>query len=521
MATIEVPRFIVLRPWESGPNGPMGFMSYDKENFHMRCMEFDITSAYAKLEVVPSATSRFVHIKSCQNNKYLERIHDPSIHPPSIANYWITATADKPEEDRTKESCTLFRFRQHQSQIIRNTVRIDHVQSNRTLTFYPANLPHLLGLVLTLNFDAFPPVGGFRDIFEFRFVDWSSMVILPRYVAFKRSDNEEYLAHRMIGNLPDPYLQFGTLDPGAEGVACEVSLTATGLTRVKTVSVDRIWRRTPDRNFILPNASEPGGNPMQSQFTVGTLFRAVKVNDHTIALISLSNNRFCKRITLPSNLNNCLAAEATSVTTEARLRVEEAVMTREFSNIRYELENGRVYDERPILVDQRASLNTTPRPSTLTVQLAYSVTQTSSWSNSASLTLGASLTVGFGIPKIFGGELGFSTEVQDEVQWGKENSTTMALEAATRVTVPANTRVNVRLTATRGKCDVPFTFIQRDTLYDGTVRITRQTGMYTGANLYNFEFVTTPTPTTLSESEIDSLPPHPITINQIEQILQA
>ncbi|KAM7493228.1 hypothetical protein LguiB_027837 [Lonicera macranthoides] len=58
-----------------------------------------------------------VHIKCCYNNKYLV----PQSHYPFL----ITSTADKPEEDMRKWSCTLFEIIPN---LCGNTIRLRHVQ---------------------------------------------------------------------------------------------------------------------------------------------------------------------------------------------------------------------------------------------------------------------------------------------------------------------------------------------------------------------------------------------------------
>ncbi|XVF06321.1 hypothetical protein REPUB_Repub06bG0037300 [Reevesia pubescens] len=53
------------------------------------------------------------------------------------------------------------------------------------------------------------------------------------------------------------------------------------------------------------------------------------------------------------------------------------------------------------------------------------------------------------------------------------------------------TKVTVDLVITHGKCDVPFTYTQRDTLYNGTINTTEVLGgIYTGSDYYSIDFQT-------------------------------
>ncbi|KAK8477660.1 hypothetical protein V6N13_047270 [Hibiscus sabdariffa] len=84
-----------------------------------------------------------------------------------------------------------------------------------------------------------------------------------------------------------------------------------------------------------------------------------------------------------------------------------------------------------------------------------------------------------------------SSEVESGVEWGETKTTTTVVEAVHNVSVPAMTKVKVDLVATKGTCDVPFTYMQKDTLYDGSIVTSEiEGGTYTGSNYYNIDFVT-------------------------------
>ncbi|KAK8703614.1 hypothetical protein V6N13_047264 [Hibiscus sabdariffa] len=84
-----------------------------------------------------------------------------------------------------------------------------------------------------------------------------------------------------------------------------------------------------------------------------------------------------------------------------------------------------------------------------------------------------------------------SGEVQTEVEWGETKTSTTVVEVVHKVVVPPMTKVTVNLVATKGTCDVPFTYMQRDTLYDGSIVTSEiEGGTYTGSNYYNIDFVT-------------------------------
>ncbi|PPD66723.1 hypothetical protein GOBAR_DD36402 [Gossypium barbadense] len=224
---MSVPRFIVLK--SSGAETYLGYKHDNgKYNGYAEFTEPTVVSANAKFEV-EFAKDGLVHIRSCTNNKYLERTHNPSITGKPDEEYWITITADKPEEDRSKESCTLF------EPILKDSVyknfRFVHAQSGCYLCLWPLATSELGRGVLANNKNV---ADNGNDIFKV--IDWESLVILP----------------------------------------------SNGDIRIKPVSSDKFWRHSP--NWIWADSNDTKGTDKD------TRFRAFKVDNKTIALLNLGNN---------------------------------------------------------------------------------------------------------------------------------------------------------------------------------------------------------------------------------------
>ncbi|XVF22315.1 hypothetical protein REPUB_Repub12eG0162400 [Reevesia pubescens] len=481
---LALPRFIVLRSDEK--NEYLCFIHENgKYDGYLEFSETQAVSSYAKYEVetatgASASKDGLVHIRSCQNNKYWVRTKNSSPDERPGSGCWITATANKPEEDQSNESCTL--FKPISVDTVKNTVRIMHVQSGCYLClwrFIPLNSDPATGdrcvLAQYKNFD-----GNNRDIFTI--IDWESLVILPKYVALK-GNNDQYLCLRWIEY--HPYLQFATNDIGDSTVACEIFVMHDGNVRIKPICSEKFWRLSP--NWIWAD-SDNGADTVN--IPVDTLFRPVKVDNRTIAFINLANNKFCKSLTTEGK-TNCLNANVPSVTRDAQLKVEEPVMTREIHSVKYKLDYSRVYDERVLVAAKNSASNYTQQSTTLDVKLSYTDTKTSTWKTNFSLKLGAKATLDFNLPLIFEGKIELSGEIQSGVEWGETKTSTTIVEVVHKVVVPPMTKVTVDLIATNGKCDVPFSFVQRDTLYDGTIVTTEMGGgTYTGSNYYNTSFVT-------------------------------
>ncbi|XVF31370.1 hypothetical protein REPUB_Repub16aG0140000 [Reevesia pubescens] len=455
--TLSLPRFIVLKCIDNQ------YLGYNREGGEYdEYLSFNETavSPYAKFEVERASKDGLVHIRSCQNNKYWVRVKP----------FWIAATSDKPEEDQTKESCTL--FKPIPIDHATNTVRFINVQSGCNLCFWNVDPPLRAMLAYYKDDDK-----NGADIFTI--IDWESLLILPKYVTFK-GDNNQYLCLRQIEG--HPYLQFATNDIGDSTVACEIFVTHDGNVRIKPFSSNRFWRLSP--NWIWADSDDTSSNNKD------TLFRPVKVDKQTIGLLNLGNNNFCKSLTTEGK-TSCLNAAVPSITKEAQLRVEEPVLTRELYNLKYNLDNSRIYDETVILVAKNSASNYSQQSNTLDVKLSYTDTKTSTWKTNFSLKLGAKATLDFSLPLIFEGKIELSGEVQSGVEWGETKISTTILEVVNKVVVSPMTKVTVHLIATNGKCDIPFTFTQKDTLYNGSTVITEvEGGTYTGSNYYNIDFQT-------------------------------
>ncbi|XP_039045417.1 uncharacterized protein LOC120185198 [Hibiscus syriacus] len=346
--------------------------------------------------------------KSCQTNKYWV----------AGTNSEITVTAKKPEEDRSNELCTLFKIVSVDDAA--SEVRIRHVQSKRYLRILDGTWR---ASAVSEDFDY-----SHNDLFVL--IDWDTSVILPKYVRSKE-------------------LMFASKDIGESDVTMEIFVTNDGNIRIKPDSSTKFWRHNSDSIVVDSDYTSSINN-------MDTVFRPVKVNDDSIALLNLGNNKFCIRDANTS----CLAAQVSSITKDVQLKVEEPVLGRKIFGVKYDLDNAR----------------STTKPSLL-------------WPGI--LLVGAKTTLQFNIPIILDGKIELSGEVQTGSDWGQTTTTSKVVEVVHQVKVPPMTKVTVDLVAKRGKCDVPFTFLQKDSLYNGSGIVYEVQGnTYTGSNYYSTDFQT-------------------------------
>lgn len=216
-----------------------------------------------------------------------------------------------------------------------------------------------------------------------------------------------------------------------------------------------------------------------------TWFRHFKVNDNTIALSTLRNNDFCKRLTADGK-DDCLDACIPTITQEARLLVEEPVMERHIQGIKYDLDNRRVLEETVMVMCANTHKNNTPHSQFYEVKFSLQNTATRTWKDNLSLKPGLKATFDVQLPLLVNGKTKLSTELHAGYEFGKTYTNTSKMEFTHKAEVSPMSKMTANLVSTLGKYDIPFTYMQKDTLYNGkTVKYDAQDGTYTGSNFYN------------------------------------
>ncbi|GMJ04046.1 hypothetical protein HRI_004073800 [Hibiscus trionum] len=313
----------------------------------------------------------------------------------------------------------------------------------------------------------------------------SAMILnLPRFVALK-GDNNRYLCLSPLQGRP--YLRFVAEEISDPTATMEILVADDGNVSIKQSSSDKFWRLA-DTKFILADVDDTGNG------NTNTLFRPFKVDSQSIALLSSANNLFCTRYSLDPPYPDSLNANADDTNFWAPLRVEEPVKTRVISNIVYDLDKSSIYDTNSVVLATNSAINTSGDASrTVAVKLPYEDVKTTIWKTKLSLKLEAKATFETStFPVIVdGGKVGFSGQARRRNELDETMTTTTLLEDAHSVVVPPKTTAVVSLIATKGMCDIPFTFTQSDTLYNGETYTTEVQGnTYTISNFYDFKFQT-------------------------------
>lgn len=136
-------------------------------------------------------------------------------------------------------------------------------------------------------------------------------------------------------------------------------------------------------------------------------------------------------------------------------------------------------------------VNRNSEPELQKLKLRYEDTKSSTWTNSVGMKLGMKMSIESGNPELSSQEVEISAEFKEEYTWGETKETKSRREVEHQVTVPPYTKVTAKVLATKGFCDIPYSYTQRDVLTNGKVVIQHfDDGIYIGSNCYNYTFST-------------------------------
>ncbi|XP_047069390.1 natterin-3-like [Lolium rigidum] len=301
---------------------------------------------------------------------------------------------------------------------------------------------------------------------------------LPRRVVFK-GDNGNYMAAVTPPGEDYVFLQFYA-DKTNPRCIHTIYPHICGTVRIKSDYYGKFWRRSP--NWIWVDCND------QSSDHPDTVFRPVKLDGEGMyALQNLGNSYYCKRLTCDYK-QSCLNADSPYIVNEARLKMEEAVLSRRIYDVCYRTEDAKIQGKKLNTLITQDAVNRGSRDDKEIMSLNCNVSRQTKWDSSASIKLGVSTKIEAGIPGVASESIEVSGEVSYSQNWGQTVIRTEGYSTTYEVTVPPNTMVTVRMVATEATCEVPFSYIQEDVLYNGEKVVYKfDDGIYRGVNSYGFK----------------------------------
>lgn len=462
----RLPKFIIIQS-----NFNHRYLHFEKANPTVAdALRFDGDYSFGletKFEVVPASTGNgLVHILSLQNNRFWENLGGP--------DSWITATAVKPEEDRSSKYCTLFQpvYLDYGSSEI---VRLLHVHTSCYVTFF-SGTNESNGC---LNLSRYTQPSDHRDLCTI--IDWQTIVMLPNLIRIKGDNGKHLKAYR------DGFMDYNFDVANSPDFEYEVFPSRNGGIILKSIQYGKYWKLDDNSSWVFAN-----GSPT-TDHDIKTVFIPIKLDDNTIALRSLENNSFCARLTADSKAN-CLATLFTYVDEYAPMVIEEPVLSRTIDNVIYHLTDARIYDEHVLaLVNEETRNKKQQHADTAKLNLKRTETYTRKWTASVSLGIGIKTSISVGVPTVVGAKIETSFEFKSSYQWGERNEDKLEVGSEYTVDVPPMSGVKVSLMATRASCDIPFSYTQHDILTNGAAKVYHKSdGLFKGSNAYNYRYESAP-----------------------------
>jgi hypothetical protein len=106
------------------------------------------------------------------------------------------------------------------------------------------------------------------------------------------------------------------------------------------------------------------------------------------------------------------------------------------------------------------------------------------------MKLGVTTTIEAGVPLVTEASVEISAEFSGSYSWGETKSKTKKYSSEEEVEIAPHTELTLRVVATEGRCDIPFTYTQEDILTTGETTVTKLgDGIYRGVNSYGFKTV--------------------------------
>jgi hypothetical protein len=165
--------------------------------------------------------------------------------------------------------------------------------------------------------------------------------------------------------------------------------------------------------------------------------------------------------------------------------IDPVVDVVEISEIAYDVNAANIVQSGPAELYRQTVRNETMQMQTSTISGSKSVSETSGWSDSLGVKVGAKTSFKTGIPCVAEGKVEVSMEVSNTFTWNGSTTTTKTWGFNTPVSVPPNTVIICIVSATISTIAVPYTLTGTIKLKSGTKMPGRIRGTYTGTNSHD------------------------------------
>ncbi|CAN0916427.1 hypothetical protein LINGRAHAP2_LOCUS29698, partial [Linum grandiflorum] len=333
-----------------------------------------------------------------------------------------------------------------------------------------------------------------KDESVFEVVDLELIVVLPKLVVFKGNNGKYLKTNKMfyydiryvdiMRNFEVTHLQFSGEDHTEEAAVHEILPNNDGQSfRIRSLGSNKLWRlyrsrMGPEKPWIIADGPLDVWNPFLT-------FSATKLPGDFVALRCQGNGFLCKPLDEGWRKKSCLAAEIDNIVDEScHLAVEEPVVSRRISEIKFYTGDARVVGRKNTLKEVRTFENTTEGTNWDEYWENDEKVWTNTWKRTTTSTKSSKVEVGFDITEIpyvdAGVHVEMFEELTDTVTWGKTNIHRKQAGHKATCTVLPKTRVKVYDDISEDTWEVPFSYKVSDLLRTGyTDTYYKDDGLYT------------------------------------------
>lgn len=473
--------------FKSGLNGK--YLRYQSDSGGIiKASGVDAVDPCARFFVEPlDTTTSLVRIRCSYNNKYLVCRWDEEEEDTRC----IFADAHEPQDGSTFLSPGFSR-----NTVIEDTYKFFSKYPVNTIITADESHP-LSGRLLMV------PCEGYKygpNANSFVGINLENQVVLPPRVCF-RGDNGMYLCVPSTDE-EHSYAQFKSIDDNVYSSAMHtINTYGDGTIRIRSETVMKYWRRGTvreegwhhGRDGIWVDSHGTNKNDPDS------LFQVLKHRDR-IALKSLGNNRYCKRLTLGikgdvvtgDKGQNILGAADEAITDEALLQLAgEPLQSRVINVLEYHLADARVCDMMTVELEGKSDGGGSQSSKQ---HLKFDLMQQSTWTTTVTEKEAVKTVIKAKVPFMdSNGELQLGKDdITETIIWGECISHTLPKweDYIDNTSSVKRTEEKVHVTATQCTYEVPFSYSQEDTFKDGEEYppIVYYDGLYRGVNCYDIKY---------------------------------
>ncbi|XP_010682326.3 uncharacterized protein LOC104897202 [Beta vulgaris subsp. vulgaris] len=186
-----------------------------------------------------------------------------------------------------------------------------------------------------------------------------------------------------------------------------------------------------------------------------------------------------------SNIGSTLGSDNRPPAKNMGFELEEAVSQRQIYGIAYHMDQAKISDHEPLTSVTKDVKNWSKTPQKGVLSFSHTEKESHSWGSTDSWKISASVEISVRIPFVGGPDITTEAYYSGAYEWGEEQETAKAIGTKLEVEVPPMSMVQATMIVQKGKLEVPFSYGQRDTLYNGYTSLTNfPDGLFTSVNTY-------------------------------------